>query len=237
MRSVYLACFVLAVVGAFFWLRHVAVDNAVAPQRNARVHGETPAPGDPAARKASAANTICSTNLTPSTPARPSDENSAKAATTAAGNEAATSPPDTTPSMPTVPDVKPAAELFSGFVDDDPRNVFLPSSVQYHAGVQSESVDPAWGPAAADALRNFVATQYGNRYELPLVDCRQDLCELRVAGQVGGDQLADMQDFQQLVERMKQEPWWSALEFDQQTGMIGTAPDGRALLLYFFSRK
>jgi hypothetical protein len=46
-----------------------------------------------------------------------------------------------------------------------------------------------------------------------------------------------MQDFQQLVGQMKEEPWWSALEFDQQTGMIGTAPDGRALLLYFFSRK
>jgi hypothetical protein len=183
-------------------------------------------------RKTGAANTIRSTNVTPSQPA---NDMSAKAAP-AMGNTAAKSPPVATPANP-APDVKPAAELFSGFVEDDPRNVFLPSSVQYHAAVQSEPVDPAWGPEAADALRKFIAAQYGDRFELPLVDCRQDLCELRVAGRVGGDQLADMQDFQQLVERMKQEPWWSALEFDQQTGMIGTAPDGRALLLYFFSRK
>ncbi|MEO7432666.1 MAG: hypothetical protein ABIR62_11725 [Dokdonella sp.] len=234
MRSAYLACFVLAVVGVCVWVRQDPVDAAVAPQRSAMAHGEPPAPSEPAERKASAANTIRSTNLTPSTPARPSSGQSTKPATGAAGNAAAAAPPDATP---TTAEVKPASELFSGFVDDDPRNVFLPSSVQYHAAVQSESVDPAWGPAAADALRTFVATQYGNRFELPLVDCRQDLCELRVAGQVGGDQLADMQDFQQLVEQMKQQPWWSALEFDQHTGMIGTAPDGRALLLYFFSRK
>ena len=237
MRFVYLACFVLVVVGAFVWLRQSPVETPAGPQRTAIAHAERPAPTDSATRKTGAANTIRSTNLPPSPTTPPSHDQTGKAPPGTVGKTGDSSPIDASPAAAATPVVVPAAELFSGFVDDDPHNVFLPSSVQYHAAVQSETVDPAWGPAAAEALRNFVATQYGNRFELPLVDCRQDLCELRVAGQVGGDQLADMQDFQQLVERMKQEPWWSALEFDQQTGMIGTAPDGRALLLYFFSRK
>jgi len=237
MRFVYLACFVAVVVGGYVWLRQRPIEMAAGPRRSAMVRAETSAPTDPATRKGGAANTIPSRNLTPSPPTRPSNESSAKTTPETPGKSADASRAGATPSPPATPVVMPAAELFSGFVEDDPRNVFLPSSVQYHAAVQSEAVDPAWGPAAAEALRTFVAAQYGNRFELPLVDCRQDLCELRVAGQVGGDQLADMQDFQQLVGQMKEEPWWSALEFDQQTGMIGTAPDGRALLLYFFSRK
>jgi hypothetical protein len=237
MRFVYLACFVSVALGAFLWFRTGSVDDAAGPQRAATAQHGRFTPTDPAVRKAGAATTIRSTNLTSTAPAPPSNRQSSTAGPAPPAVATPKSPPAATAAAPANPDVKPAAELFSGFVEDDPRTVFLPSSVHYHAAVQSESVDPAWGPAAAEALRNFVATRYGNRFELPLVDCRQDLCELRVAGQVGGDQLADMQDFQQLVQDMKRESWWTALEFDQQTGMIGTAPDGRALLLYFFSRK
>lgn len=235
-RFVYFAIFALAAIGAFIWLRQSPVGTPGGLQRPAMATATAPIPTTAGPRKNGAANAIRSTSVTPAALARTATDASARGASPE-GDPAATRSAIQSASPVPVPDVKPAADLFSGFVDDDPSVVFLPSSVQYHAALESETVDPSWGPAAADALRNAITAHYGDRFELPLVDCRQDLCELRVAGRVGGDQLADMQDFQQLVSMMKAEPWWLALGFDQQTGMIGTAPDGRALLLYFFSRK
>ena len=64
-----------------------------------------------------------------------------------------------------------------------------------------------------------------------------DLCELRLAARSGGDVQADMQEMQEAMYRMRQEPWRSPLEFDQDSGGVGVSPDGRALVLWFFSRR
>ena len=122
-------------------------------------------------------------------------------------------------------------------MQDDPTQVFLPESVRNHAAVQSEPVDPDWGPQASQAIRDYLTTLFGDRFEIALVDCRQDLCELEAAGRLGGNSSDDMRAFQEVIPGMKQQPWWSALEFDQETGVIGVSPDGRALFIYFFSRK
>jgi hypothetical protein len=133
--------------------------------------------------------------------------------------------------------VTPAAELFSAFVEDDPKNVFLSATAQYHAAVQSETIDPEWAPRAASALRDYITAQFGDRYEVPLVDCRLDLCEMRIAARSGGDAQADLQKMQEAMYRIKGEPWWLPLEFDQDSGSVGVSPDGRALVLWFFSRR
>lgn len=132
---------------------------------------------------------------------------------------------------------KPAVELFGPLVDDDPNNVFLASTVQYHAAVQSEAVDPEWGPVAAQVLRDHLASQWGDRYEIALIDCRTDLCEVRIAARVGSDAQPDIQEMQESINRMKHEPWWSAAQFDQDMMAVGVSPDGRALVLWFISRK
>ena len=67
--------------------------------------------------------------------------------------------------------------------------------------------------------------------------CRQDLCELQVAGRIGSNLDADMRDIQQALGSMRQMPWWAALQFDQETGTVGSAPDGRVIALWFLSRK
>ena len=131
----------------------------------------------------------------------------------------------------------PAAELFSGFIQDDPAAVFLPSSVQYHAAVQGETVDPDWGPSAAARLREYIALQYANRFEVPLADCRRDLCELQVAGRLGANVDADMREVEMMMQVLRRAPLWSALQLDQETTIIGMSPDGRALLLAFISRR
>ena len=132
---------------------------------------------------------------------------------------------------------KPAGELFLPFIANDPSQVFAPQTVNFHAAVQSEAIDPAWGPASAAALHDFLTMMFGNRFEIPYVDCRTDLCELQVAGRIGNDLDRDMHDIQHAMGLMKQEPWWTALEFDQESGTVGSSQDGRVILLWFFSRK
>jgi len=134
---------------------------------------------------------------------------------------------------------KSAGELFVPFIADDPSQVFASPTVTYHAAVQSEAVDPDWGPAAAAALRDFFIARFGDRFEIPYVDCRQDLCELQVAGRPGADVQADMRDAQAAMHDMKQQSWWIELQFDQESGILATSPSPyeRVLLLWFFSRK
>jgi hypothetical protein len=233
MRLIYAFCFVVVMFGIVARLKPETLRG---PSRTPTQAATAPAaPAIPASRKPGAANAIRSTSVAP--PSAGKSPSPAPPPTPAKATTGAADAQSDAASAPGEPTAKPALELFSGFVDDDPKNVFLPPSVQYHAAVESETVDPAWGPAAADALRGYLTSRFGDRFELPLVDCRQDLCELRVAGQVGGDQITDMHDIQEAVRLMRQEPWWTALEFDQDTGLIGTATDGRALLLWFFSRK
>lgn len=137
----------------------------------------------------------------------------------------------------TAPEPRSAGELFVPFIADDPKQVFLPATAQYHSALQGETQDPEWGPAAADALRGYIAAQFGDRFEIPYVDCRQDLCELQVAGRIGADLPSDVRDIQNAMSRMQQQPWWSTLQFDQESGTVGSSQDGRMLLLWFFSRK
>lgn len=142
--------------------------------------------------------------------------------------------------QPTVADAEPpksAGELFVPFIADDPTQVFASPTVTYHAAVQSETVDPEWGPAAAAALRDFFSARFGDRFEIPYVDCRKNLCELQVAGRLGSDSQADMRDAQSAMNDMKRQPWWNELQFDQESGIVATSPDDRVLLLWFFSRK
>ena len=131
---------------------------------------------------------------------------------------------------------KSAAELFTPFIEDDPSQVFPPSTVHYHAAFESETADPDWGPATAAALRDYLTSKFGDRFEIAFLECRRDLCELQVAGRLGGSSAADMNDVQQVMLLLKKTALWSQLQLDQETSIIGSSPDGRALWLSFISR-
>ena len=235
--------FVLLLAAALFWLR---------PDHASHASAHAPANGSGASATLSAPEPTASTSA--SSPARSARQTVQTAAalhvaSSNAGNRpAAPSVPaarETTAAQahaaqPTVPEAEPpksAGELFVTFIANDPTQVFAPSTVTYHAAVQSEPVDPEWGPAAAAALRDFFNARFGDRFEIPYVDCRQNLCELQVAGRLGGDSQADMHDAQTAMNDMKRQPWWNELQIDQESGIVATSPDDRVLLLWFFSRK
>jgi hypothetical protein len=243
----------IAVIGSLVLLReelatltdNVGVANhgvAIAPVESVQLAKPGRAPSSAAqpnsAQPRSAAATIRSTQVTQTQRAQ---ETSGNIAASAAPKRDETPPQKketaSSASADSQAPPKSAEELLSAFVTDDPTQVFLPESVRIHAAVQSEPVDPDWGPAASQAMRDYLLAQFGDRFEIPVADCRQDLCELEVASRLSGNSDADMRDFQEALFLMKKQPWWSALQFDQETGLVGTSPDGRALFVYFFSRK
>lgn len=130
------------------------------------------------------------------------------------------------------PAPKPAADLLAPFLEDDPKQVFLPDTVRNHAAVQAESIDPDWGPAASQAMRDFVQSQLGDQAELVSADCRTDLCELQVVSAVD----ADSKTPNKFLSLMHQQDWWATLQFDQDSGMITYAPDGRVVMIWYYSR-
>ena len=228
-------CVLLSAAVAWQWLDLSSADGRAHAQAapSARSDIRIPPRIDAAASHQSDAGTALRAS-------RHAEAHPAPPAPTPVASARAASHPGTPPQTVTQPAddgaPKPAGELFVPFVADNPSQVFAPSTVQYHAALQGEAQDPAWGPAAEAALRAHFA-QFGERFEIPYVDCRQNLCELQVASRVGGDLQQDMRDVQDAMARMQREAWWSALEFDQQSGTVASSPDGRALALWFFSRK
>jgi len=242
MRAIVIGCFVLILLGIAIWQRPdagVGVARAGVALHAASTQSDL-APGgvassDSAAHGAAGAIRASSGNRSTQTHAA----NSANAGTpqraAATSERAVTHAEEPNAAAPETP--RPAGELFLPFIADDPNQVFAPATVNFHAAVQAEPVDAEWGPHASAALRGHITGLFGERFEIPYVDCRQDLCELQVAGRVGGNLDADMRDIQQALGSMRQTPWWTALQFDQESGTVGSAPDGRVIALWFFSRK
>lgn len=238
MRTIFFSCLLALGIAAAIWFQHSSKESSAGPPSTAytQARPENATASKPQVRPASskAGITLRSTNILG----------------TAARQAAASGVTDTLEEKPsrdaprvrasaqeeTSAQPKPAAELFTPFVEDDPSLVFPPSTVQYHSTLQSEPTDPDWGPSTAEALRNYIASQYRDRFDIPLVECRRDLCELQVAGRMGGDSAADMDELQRMIHLMKQSPLWSSLQLDQETSLVSTSADGRALWLSFISR-
>jgi hypothetical protein len=127
---------------------------------------------------------------------------------------------------------KTTAELFEAFLADDPTKVFQNPNSIYHAAVISEPVDPQWSPVVDQQVHDFLAGKLGASFEDPIVDCRTDLCEVRIAGLAGADQLY----VQQVLGQLHQQPWWSVDELDETT-MAMTYKQNRPILVFFISRQ
>jgi hypothetical protein len=147
--------------------------------------------------------------------------------------------PHETASVPnrTIDPPVPAAKLLSDFINGNRDSVFVDSMTQGHDATQAEQIDPAWSPSANQQLRDYIAQQFGDRFETPVIDCRTDICELMAAGRVGGSMSDDSMDFQRAMSTMHKQAWWSMIGFDQQWMSVSTSPDGRPLFILYITRK
>jgi hypothetical protein len=142
-----------------------------------------------------------------------------------------TSPTATAANTNTDALMKTPQELLSRFTDDDPSQVFQPDTVRYHEAVQAEPVDPEWGPEAQADLQAFFSAEFAQNDAYVAAECGTDLCELDIVADAN-----DSPPFYKALRVMKQQPWWTALQFDQESGAV-SFDKGRTVIAYFFSRK
>jgi hypothetical protein len=133
---------------------------------------------------------------------------------------------------------RPAAELFAEIETDDVKKSAFPDPIiTAHQAMLNETPDPDWSQTAAQQLRDYLAAQLGNRFEYPLVQCGQDLCEIQAASFFGGDSDADERDFQTAENGMPLQPWWTTLQFDQFSTRFSSSKNGRILAIVMVTRK
>ena len=246
-KAFYPGVVVLAIVGAAIWLRYVQPSPTVnGPMSAATTQAQSQETTETStarsrqsdSKQSAAAATIRSTRVMQ---ARRSQQEKESTASVAGDSNASKSPSRKLSDSAKAADVsdapKSTAEILAPFIEDNPAEVFLPDSVRNHAAVQSETVDPDWGPTASHAMRDYLESQLGDRFDIPVVDCRQDLCELEATGRLGGNSSDDVRDFERALNEMKQQPWWSTFQFDQNTGLAAVSADGRAIIVHFYSRK
>jgi hypothetical protein len=133
----------------------------------------------------------------------------------------------------------PAAKLLADAIDEQRKSIWISPTTQGHDAVQAEAVDPDWSLQTNQQLRDYLSDQFGNRFEVPVVDCRENICELQAAGQLGGALDLDTADFQRAIMAMRDQPWWKAIGLDMTTinVEVTSSPDGRPLFIVYIIRK
>ena len=134
------------------------------------------------------------------------------------------------------PPSRPAAEVLAEIVTDDGSTAFPNPSAAAHQTLTSQSPDPDWSEEAAQQLRAYLTSQLGTRFEYPLIECGQSICEIQAASMHGGSLEDDGRDFQTVFSRMHAQPWWGRLQFDEQTLSVRSKPK-RAFFVGFITRQ
>jgi len=81
-----------------------------------------------------------------------------------------------------------------------------PTLAELHMQISSEGRDPAWAPELEQAIRQaLTAGNTTGEFELMNVECRATLCEVLAFG----NQPGSGQRWNQLMEEMTRQPWWS----------------------------
>jgi hypothetical protein len=144
---------------------------------------------------------------------------------------AANDPPQSNEQPP-----RPAAEVLAEMVTDDGSTAFPNPSAEPHQTLTSQSPDPDWSERAAQQLRDYLTSQLGTRFEYPLIECGQNICEIQAASLRGGSLEDDERDFQTVFYQMHAQPWWDQLQFDETTLRVQSKPK-RAFFVCFITRK
>jgi hypothetical protein len=148
------------------------------------------------------------------------------------------------PEPPPQPALPPAAEMIKSWVEgapaapvegSDPSPSPPPQSLHKELGAQER--DAEWSEAAEAQLRDYFAYMVKDDWvEIISVYCGSELCEIQAATRSPESLAADIEDWQQLVASMPQQPWWASYGFSDPTSSSSVTADNRALFVAFVRR-
>lgn len=130
---------------------------------------------------------------------------------------------------------KRVADAFEKMLHDDGKHVFQAPGVSAQAMFEKEAVDASWAPLATQEIQNYLTDSLGDRYDVSMVDCRSDICEIRATGQPNGNALTDTSNFQDLWTSEESQNWFSQQGFDDHITTVSNV-DGIPMFVVFLSR-
>ncbi|MBS0486533.1 MAG: hypothetical protein JSS13_04270 [Proteobacteria bacterium] len=104
-----------------------------------------------------------------------------------------------------------------------------------HSLVEKEVIDETWAPEASQLLADSYS-DLGSRLDVSMINCRTDICEIRINSWPGGDYSGDLDLVRNRLEFIKQQPWFQQ-EFDETSSMAAFLEDGLPLMVIFVTRK
>ena len=136
---------------------------------------------------------------------------------------------------PTPDEVKQlVAKAYEKMLVTDAKHVLQTPFAAAHSLAERETVDPAWAPGANQLIADAYA-DFGSRVDVSMINCRTDICEVRINSLPGGDWSADLQDVQYRLEAIKQQPWFLAT-FDDAS-FAASMSDEMPIMVIFLTRK
>jgi hypothetical protein len=130
----------------------------------------------------------------------------------------------------------PAAVAINQWLSDPGDSAMGNPLAAPHQVFQGEHVDGQWSSAATQQLKDHLEDSLATKFEFPVIECRQDMCEVQAATVAPGPN-DDVAEFQRIFYDMPTQPWWQSLGFGGPTFAVKSSGDGRELIVCFIARQ
>jgi len=128
------------------------------------------------------------------------------------------------------------AQTYDKMLSPDSHRVMQAPYVAAHALVEKENVDPNWSELANMSIGDNFLSGFGSRLDVSMVNCRTDICEVRVSSNFGNDYDADLMDVQNQLAAIKLQPWYQGV-FDDGSFSVSFLDNQLPVMVIFFTRK
>lgn len=126
---------------------------------------------------------------------------------------------------------------FATMNTEDVNKALQSPMVAAHQLVQTQPVDQAWAPGVDQAISNRLSDDLGSQFNVDAIDCRTDICELRVWGYLpAGHRGVD--NFQKEIFDLQRQGWFDQLGVRYESfALSGVGGGGPAVFLVYLTRK
>lgn len=124
---------------------------------------------------------------------------------------------------------------FEELDSENPDSAFQSPNVAAHQLVLTQAEDPDWSPVVDQALADRLNADLGGQFNVASIDCRTDICELRVSGYTPMDA---EDNFQKDIYELQHQGWFNTYGLHLENFMMsGVGNGGPSLFIVYLTRK
>ncbi|HEX6834306.1 MAG TPA: hypothetical protein VF132_12295 [Rudaea sp.] len=132
---------------------------------------------------------------------------------------------------------KKIADHYDMMLSEDYKKVMQLPYIAAHQLVQKEGSDLNWSAPTSQVIADRLHADFSNRLDVSMVDCRTDICEIRVNSKPGNDYNADLHDFYAEFQAFKEEPWYAQYGLDDSNISTSVLDNEIPVMVVFITRR